>query len=139
MNSEDAVPPFTPRAQQAIKFATEEMATAGDQLMSTDHLLIGLTRLGSGVAATMLQRLDIEPATLRNELKAPHPSCDAEDLKHILTSASNFALRRNATHLGTEHIFFAIVSDESCAGAMLLRRLGVENTTLRDEIAREIH
>ena len=146
MNSQPDSPNLTPRARQALLFANEEAALHGALIVASNHLLLGLVRLGSGVAATMLNRLDVDLAALREELgktspSAPHQSPPApleNDLDRILASATAIAARYGNRHIGTEHLFFAIVSDESCAAAILLRALGVENTTLRDDLTRDL-
>jgi len=142
----NAYPNYTERAQQALAFARNEARSLQHELVGSHHLLAGLLRLGSGVAFTMLTRLDVELATIQaqivqefgrgtsQQIRAEYP----EELRRVLSCASRTAINYRQQHVGTEHLFFGIVSEEACCAARLLRSLGVENTTLRDEIVREL-
>src|SRR5271169_2505082 len=66
---------FTPRAQQVLVLSRKEAERFNHNYVGTEHLLLGLLREGEGVAARVLQSLEVNPARTRNEiLKALNPN-----------------------------------------------------------------
>nr|YP_009531013.1 endopeptidase Clp ATP-binding chain C [Paulinella micropora]AXY63702.1 endopeptidase Clp ATP-binding chain C [Paulinella micropora] len=57
--------PFTPRAKRVLELSLEEARQLGNNYIGTEHLLLGLTREGEGVAARVLENLDIDQAQIR--------------------------------------------------------------------------
>jgi hypothetical protein len=128
---------LTPRARRALEFAREEAAKAGSDRVNSAHLLAGIVRLGSGVAWNFLSKLDVDLALVRESFSKVGPG-SADDLAQLLSFGAQIASKAGHQYVGTEHLFLATVSIESFIGAQLLRSLGVENTTLRDEVLREL-
>jgi hypothetical protein len=130
---------LTGRARTALAFGREEAELLQHRHVGSEHLLAGLLRLGSGVAFTMLGRLDVDLKTVQNRLKVFQPVTVDSDLGSILAGAAAIKSQLGASHVGTEHLFLALLSDEASRGARLLRQLGVENTTLYHEILRNLN
>jgi ATP-dependent Clp protease ATP-binding subunit ClpC len=59
---------FTPRAKRVIELAFEEAKTLNHNYIGTEHLLLGLVREGEGVAARVLNNLDVDPQKVRTEI-----------------------------------------------------------------------
>ena len=61
---------ITPRVKKVLQFAQEEAVRWGVNYIGTEHLLLGLLREGEGLAAQVLQALDVEPDSVRKQVKA---------------------------------------------------------------------
>ena len=61
---------ITPRVKKVLQFAQEESVRWGVNYIGTEHLLLGLLREGEGIAAQVLQALDVEPDSVRKQIKA---------------------------------------------------------------------
>lgn len=60
--------PFTPRAKRVLELSLEEASMIGHNYIGTEHLLLGLLREGEGVAARVLENLDVQLLDVRNEI-----------------------------------------------------------------------
>src|SRR6516162_1903236 len=60
---------FTPRAQQVLAFARKEADRLNHNFVGTEHLLLGIIRLGQGTAIAVLRRFGIDPETVRVEVE----------------------------------------------------------------------
>jgi len=67
--SEEAMSNFTPRAQQVLALARKEADRFNHNFVGTEHLLLGLIKLGQGVAVTVLKKLGLELETVRAEVE----------------------------------------------------------------------
>ena len=77
--------PFTPRGKKVLEFALEEATTFGHNYIGTEHLLLGLIREGSGIAAKVLADIGVDPEATRKEI---HELVGDE---HELTREARFA------------------------------------------------
>src|ERR1700736_3024486 len=67
---------FTPRAQQVLALASKEAERFNHNYVGTEHLLLGLIKLGQGVAVNVLQKMGLDLETVRREVEkhvGPHP------------------------------------------------------------------
>jgi ATP-dependent Clp protease ATP-binding subunit ClpC len=67
---------FTPRAQQVLVLARKEAERFNHNYVGTEHLLLGLIKLGQGVAVNVLQKMGLDLETVRLEVEkhvGPHP------------------------------------------------------------------
>jgi ATP-dependent Clp protease ATP-binding subunit ClpC len=60
--------PFTPRAKQTLELALREARSLGHQFIGTEHVLLGLVRVGEGVGVEVLDNLGASPAVVRHEV-----------------------------------------------------------------------
>lgn len=60
--------PFTPRAKQTMELALREALSLGNKYIGTEHILLGLVRVGEGVGVDILESLGATPAVVREEL-----------------------------------------------------------------------
>ena len=60
--------PFTPRAKKALELSLREALQVGDSHIGTEHLLLGLVRVGDGVAAQVLVRLGTDLHVVRHQV-----------------------------------------------------------------------
>ncbi len=113
---------FTPRAQQALNIARREADRFHHNYIGAEHLLLGLLKLGDGVAVSVLERNGInvqELATRIEQSLVPGGTPCTEGtlpytprVKKILTMAAGEARALRHTYVGTEHILLAMLRDE---------------------------
>ena len=60
---------FTPRAQQVLALARKEAERFNHNYVGTEHLLLGLIKLGEGVAVNVLQRMGLDLEIVRMEVE----------------------------------------------------------------------
>ena len=60
---------FTPRAQQVLPLARKEADRFNHNYVGTEHLLLGLIKLGQGVAVNVLQKMGLDLETVRMEVE----------------------------------------------------------------------
>src|SRR5215813_4854103 len=60
---------FTPRAQQVLALARKEADRFNHNYVGTEHLLLGLIKLGQGVAVNVLQKMGLDLETVRMEVE----------------------------------------------------------------------
>ncbi len=137
---------FTSRARRAVLMAHDEAARMGAQLISTEHLLLGLMRLQEGSAIELLERLDIDLERLRGDLRrqmeaAPpgevtsrEPSFTPE-AQRVLLRALKEAKQLGDYHVGTEHILIGLLREGRGAAFRLLRRHGADLPLIRQALA----
>ena len=137
---------FTSRARRAVLMAHDEATRMGAQLISTEHLLLGLMRLGEGSATDLLERLGIDLDRLRMDLRR-HMEAGADpgeisdkvtftpEAQRVLTRAYQEAKQLGDHHIGTEHILIGLLREGRGAAFRLLRRHGADLTLVRQALA----
>jgi len=136
---------FTERARKVINYARQEAQRLGHEYIGTEHLLLGLVREGTGVAATVLQKLDIEPKKIRIEIERlvkerpdAIPTSSkfpfAPRAKKALEFAVEEAKELGHNYIGTEHILLGLLHEGEGHGAQVLMGLGVSLDQVRHEV-----
>lgn len=143
MNEENLLS-FTPRALQVLALAREEAARFSHHFVNTEHLLLGIIRLGQGTAVNALQRLGFDPAHVRQEVeKAFTPGTAgvvdgrlpyAPAVKKVLALAAREARAMNHTYVGTEHMLLGLLREGEGVAAKVLKNLRVDLDACRREI-----
>ncbi len=139
---------FTSRARRAVLMAHDEAQRMGMQLISTEHLLLGLIRLREGVAAEILESLGLDLDRLRNELRRQmeaEPTGEVgrgdvqftPEAQRVLHRAFAEARQMGDYHIGTEHIVIGLLREGRGAAYRLLRRHGADLAMVRHAL-REI-
>src|SRR5690242_10996878 len=114
MSEEQAMNNFTPRAQQVLALARKEADRFNHNFVGTEHLLLGLIKLGQGVAVNVLQKLGLDLETVRMEVEKQVGTGPDQKMignipytprvKKVLALAAKEAKALNHTYVGTEHI-----------------------------------
>ncbi len=136
---------FTSRARRAVLMAHDEAQRMGMQLISPEHLLLGLMRLREGVAAEILESLGLDLERLRTELRrqmegeggAQVPS-DVEftdEAQRVLQRAFSEARHLGDHHIGTEHILISLLREGRGSAYRLLRRHGADLPMVRHALS----
>ena len=105
---------FTPRAQQVLALASKEAGRFNHNYVGTEHLLLGLIKLGQGVAVNELQRMGLDLERVRMEVEkhvGSHPETNmignipyTPRVKKVLALAGKEAQALHHSYLGTEHL-----------------------------------
>ena len=134
---------FTERAQQVLVLAQEEAKRLGHNFIGTEHLLLGLVREGSGIAARALQNMTVDLNRVRSEVERIAPK--GEKLFHKGVSYTPRAKRvvelsieesQNLGHsyVGTEHLLLGLLREGEGIAAQVLTNLGTDLKGARKEV-----
>lgn len=126
---------FTTKAQKALKLAEKASKALKHNYIGTEHLLLGLLREGTGVAANVLsdnglnaeQLLDLIESLIAPSGKTAVADADGwtPRAEQILESAGREAERFSSKEIGTEHLLIAIMKETECAASRLMNTLSV--------------
>ena len=146
--SEESLNNFTPRAQQVLALARKEADRFNHNFVGTEHLLLGLIKLGQGVAVNVLQKMGLDLETVRQEVeKEVRGGGEAKSggnipytprVKKVLALAAKEAKALNHTYVGTEHILLGLLREGDGVAAKVLRNLEVDIEQCRQEILKEL-
>src|ERR1700749_4594906 len=139
---------FTPRAQQVLALARKEADRFNHNYVGTEHLLLGLIKLGQGVAANVLQKMGLDLETVRMEVEkhvGSHPETKmvgnipyTPRVKKVLALAGKEAKALNHSYVGTEHILLGLLREGEGVAARVLKSLEVDIERTRNEILKEL-
>ncbi len=146
--SEEAMNNFTPRAQQVLALARKEADRFNHNFVGTEHLLLGLIKLGQGVAVNVLQKIGLDLETVRMEVeKLVGTGPDQKMIgnipytprvKKVLSLAAKEAKNLNHTYVGTEHILLGLLREGDGVAARVLKNMDVDIEQTRQEILKEL-
>uniref|UniRef100_UPI0037830AD5 ATP-dependent Clp protease ATP-binding subunit n=1 Tax=Prosthecobacter sp. TaxID=1965333 RepID=UPI0037830AD5 len=139
---------FTPRAQQVLALARKEADRFNHNYVGTEHLLLGLIKLGQGVAVNVLTKLGLDLETVRMQVEQQVGSGPETKMvgnipytprvKKVLALASKEAKALNHSYVGTEHILLGLLREGEGVAAQVLRNLEVNLDKARSEILKEL-
>ena len=132
---------FTPRAQQVLALARKEADRFNHNYVGTEHLLLGLIKLGQGVAVNVLQKMGLDLETVRMEVEKQVGSGPETKMagnipytprvKKVLALAGKEAKSLNHSYVGTEHILLGLLREGEGVAARVLKNLrGVDGRAL---------
>ena len=126
---------YTDKAKKALSYANRLSKSMGYNYVGTEHVLAGLVKEGTGVAAEVLTANNVELnklLTMIEELISPGESVVLEEqdgytprTQAVLERASEEAERFHSDEIGTEHLLLAMVKEGDCAATRLLNTMGV--------------
>ncbi len=139
---------FTPRAQQVLALARKEADRFNHAYVGTEHLLLGLIKLGQGVAVNVLERMGLQLEAVRQEVEKEVGTGPPQKtvgnipytprVKKILALANKEAKALNHSYVGTEHLLLGLLREGEGVAARVLKRLDVDIQRTRNEILSEI-
>src|SRR5207344_3121383 len=146
--SDEAMNNFTPRAQQVLALARKEADRFNHNFVGTEHLLLGLIKLGQGVAVNVLQKMGLDLETVRMEVEKQVGSGPETKIvgnipytprvKKVLALAGKEAKALNHSYVGTEHILLGLLREGEGVAARVLKSLEVDIERTRNEILKEL-
>lgn len=135
---------FTPRAQQVLAHARREADRFNHHYIGTEHLLLGLLKLGKGVAVTILENLGVELTAVRKQVeeqigRGTEPQAEGNipytpRVRKVLAMANREAQELNHTYVGTEHLLLGLIRDGDGVAGQILRHFGVDLEQARREL-----
>ncbi|HJU68200.1 MAG TPA: ATP-dependent Clp protease ATP-binding subunit [Gemmatimonadaceae bacterium] len=138
---------FTERVRKVLAMAREEAARLHHEYVGTEHILLGLIREGEGVAAAVLQNLQVDLDEIQQKIeeqvkKGKATQTTGPDLpytsraKKVLELAMSEARELNHSYVGTEHLLLGLLREEKGIAAQVLTDIGVNLDAARTETLR---
>lgn len=139
---------FTNRAKQVIKLAKKEAQRLNHNYLGTEHVLLGLLKLGQGIAVNVLRNLNIDFETVRAEVEklvgyGPEiqvygdPALTGK-VKRVFEAANEEAVTLNHNYIGTEHLLLGLLKQTDGVAAQVLENLNVNLKEIRKEVLKEL-
>ena len=139
---------FTPRAQQVLALSRKEADRFNHNYVGTEHLLLGLIKLGQGVAVNVLQKMGLDLETVRQEVEKQVGSGQENKMsgnipytprvKKVLALAGKEAKALQHSYVGTEHILLGLLREGEGVAAQVLKNLEIDLDRTRNEVLREL-
>src|SRR5471032_2566822 len=146
--SDEAMSNFTPRAQQVLALARKEADRLNHNYLGTEHLLLGLIKLGQGVAVNVIQKMGLDLETVRMEVEKQVGTGPDQKMignipytprvKKVLALAAKEAKQLNHTYVGTEHILLGLLREGDGVAAKVLKNLDVDIEEARQRTLKEL-
>jgi ATP-dependent Clp protease ATP-binding subunit ClpC len=144
----ESIANFTPRAQQVLALAGREANRLKSPSVNTEHLLLGLLKLGKGVAINVLKQSGLDLDALGREIEKqagsdPQSSVAANvpytsRVKNALALAAREARALHHTHVGTEHLLLGLLREGDSVAARVLKQFKVDLEKTRQAILKEL-
>ena len=135
---------FTDRARKVMQLANQEAQRFNHEYIGTEHVLLGLVKEGSGVAANVLKNLDVDLRRIRNEVeKIVQSGPDMVTMgklpqtpraKKVIEYAMEEARNLNHNYVGTEHLLLGLLRESEGVAAQVLMNLGLKLEDVREEV-----
>ena len=134
---------FTERAQQVLVLAQEEAKRLNHNFIGTEHLLLGLVREGSGIAARSLQNMEVDLNRVRQEVERITPQGEkviqqgisyTPRAKRVVELAIEESQNLGHNYVGTEHLMLGLVREGEGIAAQVLSNLGIDLKGARKEV-----
>jgi hypothetical protein len=135
---------FTDRARKVMHLANQEAMRFKHEYVGTEHILLGLVREGSGVAASVFKNFNIDPRRIRLELEmimrsgpdivATDPLPQSPRAKQVIERAIEEASNLHHHHVGTEHLVLGLLREPEGMAAQVLTKLSVTAERVRQEV-----
>jgi hypothetical protein len=138
---------FTDRSRRVLTYAQDESQRFNHNYIGTEHLLLGLVREGEGVAARVLENMNVELPKVRTAVefimgRGDRPVVGEVGLtpraKRVIELAIDEARRLGHNYIGTEHILIGLVREGEGIAAGVLESLDVRLDRVRHEVIRVI-
>ena len=135
---------FTDRARRVLALAREEAKKFNHQYIGTEHLLLGLIIEGSGVAAHVLEQMNVELEKVRHEIEKMVQSGPDTVIvgqppltprtKKVLELAWDEARDLQHNYIGTEHILLGLIRENEGIAAQVLLNLNLNLEDVRNKV-----
>jgi ATP-dependent Clp protease ATP-binding subunit ClpC len=135
---------FTDRARKVMQLANQEAQRFNHEYIGTEHVLLGLIKEGSGVAANVLKNLDVDLRKIRLEVeKLVQSGPDMVTMgklpqtpraKKVIEYAMEEARNLGHNYVGTEHILLGLLREQEGVAAQVLMNLGLKLEDVREEV-----
>src|ERR687891_187289 len=137
---------FTDRARKVMQLANQEAQLFNHEYIGTEHILLGLVKEGSGVAANVLKNLGVERRKVREEVerivqrgvggdqvvmgRLPHTPRSKKVIEYAIEEARSLS----HNYVGTEHLLLGLLREHDGVAAQVLMNLGLKLEEVREEV-----
>src|SRR3990167_1703471 len=135
---------FSDSIRRVMQLANQEAQRFNHEYVGTEHVLLGLVKEGSGVAANVLKNLDVDLRKIRLEVeklvqsgpemvtmgKLPQTPRAKKVIEYSMEEARNL----NHNYVGTEHILLGLLREQEGVAAQVLMNLGLKLEEVREEV-----
>src|SRR5687768_15093945 len=135
---------FTDRARKVMALANQEAQRFNHEYIGTEHILLGLVKEGSGVAANVLKNLDVDLRKIRLEVEklvqsspevgTPGKLPQTPRAKKVIEYSIEEARNLNHNYVGTEHLLLGLLREQEGVAAQVLMNLGLRLEDVREEV-----
>ena len=135
---------FTDRARKVMQLAKQEAQRFNHEYIGTEHILLGLVKEGSGVAANVLRNMDVELKKIRLEVeKIVQTGPELVSVgqlpftpraKQVIDLAMEEARSLGHNYVGTEHLLLGLLRENEGVAAQVLLNLGLGLEDVREEV-----
>jgi ATP-dependent Clp protease ATP-binding subunit ClpA len=137
---------FTDRSRKVMKLANEEARRFNHEYVGTEHMLLGLVKEGSGVAANVLKNLDVDLRKVRREVERVVQTAVAADAweaqklpftpraKEAIEVAMKEARGLHHNYIGTEHLLLGLIGARESVAAQVLLNFGLTADRIRTDV-----
>src|SRR5579871_5462836 len=136
---------FTDRARKVMQLANQEAQRFNHEYIGTEHILLGLVKEGSGVAANVLKNLDIDLRKIRLEVEKIVQTGSGDMVtmgklpqtpraKKVIEYSIEEARQLNHNYVGTEHLLLGLLREQEGVAAQVLMNLGLKLEDVREEV-----
>ncbi len=139
---------FTNRAKQVIKLAKKEAQRLNHNYLGTEHVLLGLLKLGQGIAVNVLRNFNLDYEIVRTEIErlvgfGPEMQAYGDPaltgkVKKVFEYSNEEASHLNHNYVGTEHLLLALLRQADGVAAQVLENLNVSLKEIRKEVLKEL-
>lgn len=135
---------FTDRARKVMQLANQEAQGFNHEYIGTEHILLGLVREGTGVAAQVLADFNLDLGRIRREVErvvSPGPDMvtigklpQTPRAKKVIELAITEARTLGHDYIGTEHMLLGLLAEHEGVAAQVLLNLGLELGSVREAV-----
>ena len=135
---------FTDRARKVMQLANQEAQRFNHEYIGTEHMLLGLVKEGTGVAANVLKNLEVDLRKIRLEVEKLVQSGpemitmgklpQTPRAKKVIEFSMEEARNLNHNFVGTEHILLGLLREQEGVAAQVLMNLGLKLEEVREEV-----
>lgn len=141
--------PLTGRALRIMQLANREASRFQHEYIATEHLLLALASLKSGVAVQVLKHFGVDLHRVRGEIEAimvVGPRAIPKDARrartprynNVMQFAISEATQMNHSYVGSEHLLLGLLREDMCVAAQLLMNQGLKLREVRDEVLKTL-
>src|SRR3954470_22939788 len=137
---------FTDRARKVMQLANQEAQRFNHEYIGTEHILLGLVKEGSGVAANVLKNLDVDLRKILLEVEKIVQTGPGSEMvtmgklpqtpraKKVIEYSIEEARNLNHNYVGTEHLLLGLLREQEGVAAQVLMNLGLRLEDVREEV-----
>jgi len=130
---------FTDRARKVMQLANQEAQRFNREHIGTEHILVGLVKIGSGIAAFVLKNFDVDLRKIRIEVEKPAQTSQeilphTPSAKRVIEYAIEETHNLNHNYVGTEHLLLSLLREREGIAFQVFKNLNVKPDEARSAV-----